>query len=156
VEFFTFREVYALLFDADNTLFEHGKPQAPPPSLERIASVLPCAILTDSHHRFDEYESKTGLKVVRTQHLKPLEGAFLDGFEVLKQMYESYRGRNGIPDADLQIHNVAMIGDMIAKDIVGANKVGMYTLKVRPVKYLSEPLTAHLARYLGRASRLFC
>ncbi|MFH0860108.1 MAG: YqeG family HAD IIIA-type phosphatase [Candidatus Altiarchaeota archaeon] len=127
--------IKAIIFDVDNTLCPHMgaavdlKLKA---SFDRIAGNFRCCLLTNAmrQDRRDQLESLFGLPSANNSRKKPHVEAVEEALRLLGTKPEE----------------TALVGDRLITDIVGANKAGVYSIKVRPVSFLSEPLLLKLAR----------
>jgi uncharacterized protein len=83
--------------------------------------------------RSNEIQKITGVHVVQSKYKKPDENAYIDA---LNYLHES-PGKH-----------VAMVGDRLWTDILGANSVGLFTIKVRPLTPTMDKVGAAIVRKL--------
>jgi len=126
--------IHAVIFDVDNTLCRyHGTTvdDAVLGNFERMrARFNTCIISNTDGSRRAELEQHFGMHVVQSRIRKPRPEPFLEALSYL-----------GTAPGE-----TAMIGDRLLTDIVGANRLGIYSIHVRPRHLLSEPLLVMLAR----------
>lgn len=111
-----------ILIDIDNTITRWERVEVPPEdqvwleSLQRAG--LAIRLLSNGlAHKKDAVLRQTGIPLVSGPLVKPLPAVF----------------RQGLSDLGLQPAAVAMIGDSVFTDIVGANKAGLWTILVEPL-----------------------
>ncbi len=139
-EFLQARGLRGLMLDIDNTLVPHkeaGDPEALRVWLEplRAAGIelrLVSNALPDRIARFSQALEVPAVGSGRTAG-KPFPAAF----------------RTAIKEMNLLPSQVAMIGDQVFSDVLGANLVGAYPILVRPLSNNALPHT-RLARSLER------
>ncbi|HHW46391.1 MAG TPA: YqeG family HAD IIIA-type phosphatase [Clostridiales bacterium] len=115
------RNIKGLLLDVDNTLSTHGGQKPLEGLLEWIGHMKSCGIkliiLSNATlKRVEPFAKKIGLDHISVA-LKPLAFGYLRGLKAL----------------DLKAKEVAMVGDQLFTDILGANIVGIFTIKVEPI-----------------------
>lgn len=120
--------IKSLIFDVDNTLCgfkETSIDESIKPAFRRLTSEFNSCILSNtSPERRIQLESYFELPAIQTSIKKPNPGAFLEALKYLKT----------------DSLETAMIGDRLLTDIAGANMAGLYTIKVKPIKWSSEPI----------------
>ncbi|MFH1835174.1 MAG: YqeG family HAD IIIA-type phosphatase [Methanobacteriota archaeon] len=131
--------VSALIFDVDNTLCEFkgdGVDESLKEKITELAKNFKLALLsnTSSYERVEELKRYFPIPVVETKIKKPKEGAFQAALNLL----------------DTTPTETAMVGDRILTDIVGANKMGLYSIKVAPLRPETEPLFLRFGRSFER------
>ncbi len=138
------RGLKALLLDIDNTLVPHGKLETPEADLERVRLWLEPLFLAGiglrivsnaRTARIDFHAKAFGLKAVGTGKTagKPFVAVF----------------RTAIQELKLPAFQIAMLGDQVFTDVLGANNAGIHSILVRPMSDNAMPHT-HLARMLER------
>jgi HAD superfamily phosphatase (TIGR01668 family) len=131
------KKIKGMVLDVDNTLCEKSGRGVYPMMfvpLRKLTENFRCCLLTDyAPERRDEVRRSFDyleLAVVDTDVRKPFGYAFSEACNLISCMpYET-----------------AMVGDRLLTDIAGANRWGMYTIKVEPFSRLSEPLHQMVAR----------
>lgn len=126
--------IRGIIFDVDNTLCGYHGTSVD----ERIRGTVElmkkefktCVISNTNDERRGELEEQFGLHVVRSKVKKPRPEPFLEALGYLGTLPQ----------------NTAVIGDRLLTDIVGANRLGMYSIKVAPLDPGSDPLIIRLAR----------
>jgi uncharacterized protein len=86
-----------------------------------------------SENRSMEIEKLTGVHVVRSQFKKPDKRAYEDALNYLNTSVS---------------RNTAMVGDRLWTDILGANSIGLFTIKVRPLTPNKDKVGAAIFRKL--------
>ena len=138
------RGLKALLLDIDNTIVPHGKLESSPPDLELVRVWLAPLVDTGIALRFVSnalparirfHTDALGIKAVGAGGTagKPFAPAFQTAITEL-----------GLPPAQ-----IAMLGDQVFTDVLGANNAGMHSILVRPMSDNAK-LHTHLARMLER------
>lgn len=144
-EFMQKRGLKALLLDIDNTLVPHGRLGSTQAELERVrvwirplvqAGVALRIVSNALPDRIALHARELGIKAVGTGGTagKPFAPAF----------------KTAITELQLEPRTIAMLGDQVFTDILGANKNGLYGILVRPLSDNSKPHTK-IARSLERA-----
>jgi|GEM_PF-212766 len=131
--------VSALIFDVDSTLCEFqgkGVDESLQEKIVEFDKSFKLALLsnTSSDERVDELKRYFPIPVVDTKIKKPNEGAFQAALNLLGTTPQE----------------TAMVGDRILTDIVGANKMGLYSIKVAPFRPETEPVFLKFGRYFER------
>lgn len=139
-EFMSARGLRGLMLDIDNTLVRHGElgdPATLRPWLEtlRDAGIELRLVSNALPQRIAHFAQVLAVRAVGTGGTagKPFPGAF----------------RTAIQEMNLSPHTVAMIGDQVFSDVLGANWVGAYPILVRPLSDNALPHT-RVARALER------
>ncbi len=138
--------IRGVMLDLDNTLAPWRSPAIFPGVAEWIACAkghgLRACILTNASNanRVRPIADHLDIPWV-TRALKPLAGGYRRGMALLSTVPES----------------TVMIGDMVLTDIIGANRLGLFTMLVEP-KSTREALPARLVqrpleRLIGREAR---
>ncbi|MFH1722411.1 MAG: YqeG family HAD IIIA-type phosphatase [Candidatus Altiarchaeota archaeon] len=129
------KKIRSLIFDVDNTLCEyHGKgvDSSLKEKVEELNVVFNCCILsnTSSETRVEELKKYFNLPIAETLIKKPKREAFHAALKLLKT----------------KPAETAMIGDRLLTDIAGANKIGIYSIKVKPLHPETEPTGLWIGR----------
>ena len=126
-----------ILFDLEGTLTGYGKAEPAPGIKEKLESLAcqgyKCQILSNKPPKMrkgkDEFLAKVrdnfGIPIIDNECYKPSVNAYKEAMEF-----------NGCTDPK----NMAMVGDKLALDILGARKAGLgYAALVRPIPSHLEP-----------------
>ncbi len=128
------RGITALVFDVDQTLSSYGGTSLDPricDNFKKLTREFKSCILSNTNlERRTQLEGYFGIPAVQTSARKPQPQAFLDALAYLQS----------------QPQNTAMIGDKLLSDISGANRVGMLTIKLEPLRLYSEPFKETVIR----------
>jgi uncharacterized protein len=138
------RGLKALLLDIDNTIVPHGKLESLPADLERVrvwllplqqAQVTLRIVSNARPSRIRFHVEALGIKAVGSGGTagKPFAPAF----------------QTAIAELELPPKQIAMLGDQVFTDVLGANNAGMHSILVRPMSDNSK-LHTHVARMLER------
>jgi uncharacterized protein len=138
------RGLKALLLDIDNTIVPHGKLESSDLDLERVrvwlaplknAGITLRFVSNALPTRIRFHAEALGIKAVGTGNTagKPFAPAF----------------QTAIAELGLPPKQIAMLGDQVFTDVLGANNAGMYSILVRPMSDNSK-LHTHAARMLER------
>lgn len=127
--------IRAVLLDVDNTLCEYHGVALDPAVRHTVAVLRGCgfkiAILSNTTpERRAQLSGYFSLPVVDTEARKPEPEAFQDALQFL-----------GSTPAD-----TAMVGDRLLTDIAGANRAGLYSVRVQPLGY--QPLSLRIPALL--------
>src|SRR3989338_3919078 len=87
--------------------------------------------INNAGNRKKEIKKDLGVEVIDMKYKKPNPKAFRQALEYFNN-----------PDSD----KVAMVGDRLFTDIIGAKGVGFYTILVKPIEPKKDPLYIKLAR----------
>lgn len=130
-----------ILFDIDNTLVPHGEPA------------------TDEAKSLFAKLKKIGFKTClisnnKEPRVKPFADAVDSPFiyNAHKPSRKSYNKAFGIMGTDK--NSTIFVGDQIFTDVYGANRVGMYTILVKPI-HPKEEIQIVLKRYLEKIVLFF-
>ncbi|MCA1200725.1 YqeG family HAD IIIA-type phosphatase [Priestia flexa] len=115
------RGVKGIITDLDNTLVEWDRPDATPELIEWFKLMqehgIKITIVSNNvEKRVKLFSDPVGLPFVH-QARKPMRKAF----------------RRALLDMDLQKDEVVVIGDQLLTDVLGGNRLGVYTILVVPV-----------------------
>lgn len=132
------RGIRGVILDLDNTLVPWGARAAPPELLAWIASgqregLRFCIVSNNRGARVMHLAAALGLPAV-TGALKPRRGALRRALTVMGTAPET----------------TALVGDQLFTDILGGNRLGLYTILVRPQSRKEFVLT-RLVRRVERA-----
>ncbi len=126
--------IRGIIFDVDNTLTRyHGKSldSAIEQNFRRMsAEFKTCIISNSTRERRDALEGYFGIPVVKCPVKKPHPDAFNYALNLL----------------GTSASETAMIGDRLLTDIAGANRAGLYSIKVPALHPRSEPPNIMAAR----------
>src|SRR6267378_532889 len=140
--------VTKIILDLDQTITVQGTATIPQDYLKQL-NILKAELgersicfLTNEPNpqRKAEVEKSTGIKVIVAVHRKPDKRPYL---EALK-----YLGAN--PDK-----SVAMVGDRLWTDILGANRLNLFTIQVRPISPQKDSRAASIFRWGENRSQKF-
>jgi hypothetical protein len=128
--------IRSIILDVDNTICEYNGTSLNKKienGVKDLTNNFNCCILsnTDMERRLN-LEKYFGIPAIQTEVRKPCPEAF---FEALKYLKSTPK-------------DTAIIGDRLLSDISGGNMVGLFTIKVNPIKRSSEPFTHTLVRAL--------
>ncbi|MBR9676734.1 YqeG family HAD IIIA-type phosphatase [Candidatus Woesearchaeota archaeon] len=130
--------IEAVIFDVDNTLCHyHGTQidQRVAKKVDELRSEFKTCILSNANSsRTDEVEQYFNIPVIRSDFKKPSPESF----------------RQALSTLGAKPYETVMIGDRLLTDIAGANRVGIYTIKVDPLHMRSEPLHHTVVRGVER------
>ena len=139
-EFMLARGLLGLMLDIDNTLVPHGELGDVPALRDwleplRIAGIGLRLVSNALPRRITYFSQALEVAAVGSGRTagKPFPGAF----------------RSAIAEMHLEPHRVAMIGDQVFSDVLGANLAGAYPILVRPLSDNSLPHT-RVARAVER------
>ncbi len=140
-----------VILDLDNTLAEWHKEEIALHILEWVQSLqdagLKLCLLSNSiwSKRSERVAARLGFPNVR-QAKKPSKGGFHRALHAM----------------GTEAHHTAMVGDQMFTDILGGNRMGIYTIMVEPIhphefaytKYISRPPERMLLRYFRKKGRI--
>jgi HAD superfamily phosphatase (TIGR01668 family) len=137
----TERGIAGVLLDIDNTITRWERRAVPEGELNWLYDLrdhgLQVRFLSNGlPHKLAAVTSQTGIDHVHGRPMKPLAIAF----------------RKGITEMGLPAHEVLMVGDSVFTDILGANRVGLWTALVdplSPVDFLGSKFWRLLETMLG-------
>ena len=136
-DFLRSRGIKGLIFDIDNTLVKPNEKQLGDKVLKWLKELEDCGfrlcILSNSGKRRSlEFSGRFSLNAIHGAG-KPLKKGFLKTLKFL----------------GLERSEVCMIGDQLFTDVLGANRLGIYSVCTRPIT-TDEPFTVKLKRPLER------
>ncbi|HAA89344.1 MAG: HAD-superfamily phosphatase subfamily IIIA [Thermoanaerobacterales bacterium 50_218] len=129
--------IRGVIVDLDNTLTEWQNPELSQEAVDwlvklREAGFQVCLVSNNSPRRVEEVAGKLGLPfVARAQ--KPRRKSFRRALEIMKTRPEE----------------TAVIGDQVFTDVLGGNRLGMYTILVPPISK-KEFIGTRLVRIIER------
>ena len=127
IEHFISRHIEAAILDVDGTLLPGRDVIIPIPVLlwlQKAGIYLKLHLLSNNPSRSRISAVADQLGITYTYHAaKPRRGAL----------------RNVIQQLDLPVDQIAMIGDRIFTDILCGNRLGLYTVLIRPVDIYGNP-----------------
>ncbi|MCU0528524.1 MAG: YqeG family HAD IIIA-type phosphatase [Cyanobium sp. Prado107] len=139
------RGIAALVLDVDRTLLPRRQATLPANCrrwLEEARRQLPIHLLSNnpSRQRISAVAAEIGVPFT-TSAGKPRRAA-------LRRVLQQFQ---------LPHHQVALIGDRLFTDVIAGNRLGLYTVLVKPIDPLGQPcqrdrlqrLELHLAKWLG-------
>ncbi len=127
--------IRGVIFDLDQTILSPAETRVPDGvirALVRLNDRYRCCILSNCGNsrikraRLIEVSGQTGIPHWLPSSRKPAPEAFLGALTLL----------------GTSVSCTAMVGDRILTDVVGANNVGMLTVKVDPIEPSADPLIA--------------
>ena len=131
------KQIKGLIFDVDNTLTEHHQRalfHKAGPALEKLQKEFKCVIFSNCGPvRHKELLEIFSLPVVEYGYKKPNKDGFIRAAHILQ----------------LDLHQVAMVGDRLLTDIIGANQLGIFSILVDPFSG-HEPGRIRLFRSIER------
>ncbi len=115
------RGIKGIITDLDNTLIEWDRPQATPELVEWLLYIkkegLQVVVVSNNHvKRVDAFAKPLGIPYI-SRAKKPFNRAFKSAQEMMQ----------------LQAEEVVVIGDQLFTDILGGNRLSLYTILVTPV-----------------------
>jgi uncharacterized protein len=134
------RGIRGVILDLDNTIVPWGARQAPPELLAWVTSARAhglrlCIVSNNRGPRVDHLAGALGLPAV-TSALKPRRAALRRALAVMGTLPA----------------RTALVGDQVFTDILGGNRLGLYTILVRPQSRREFFLT-RVVRLLERGVR---
>ncbi|MCY0877734.1 MAG: YqeG family HAD IIIA-type phosphatase [Firmicutes bacterium] len=132
------RGMRGLILDLDNTLIGWNQPDVPRELREWLNAVerrrfKTCVVSNNLRERVERFSREVGIMAIGRAG-KPRRRAF----------------RQAMQRMGTQRHNTAVIGDQVFTDILGGNRLHLYTILVRPLND-KEFWTTRLVRRLERA-----
>lgn len=125
-----------ILFDVDNTLVPHGAP-ADERAIELFENLREMGFKTCLISNNKEPRVKSFADVVKSDYIydahKPSRKSYMKAFDKM----------------GTDKKNTMFVGDQIFTDVFGANRVGMYTILVKPI-HPKEEIQIVLKRYLEK------
>lgn len=130
-----------ILFDIDNTLVPHGKPEDKRAlelfdKLRRIGFKT-CLISNNQEPRVKPFAEALQTEYIYNAH-KPSRKSYKKAFDIMETKKEE----------------TLFVGDQIFTDVYGANRVQMYTILVKPI-HPKEEIQIVLKRYLEKIVLFF-
>lgn len=125
-----------ILFDIDNTLVEHGA-AADKKVIEFFENLRKMGFKTCLISNNKEPRVKPFADLVKSEYI----------YDAHKPSVKNYKKAFDIMGTDKE--NTMFIGDQIFTDVYGANRVGMYTILVKPI-HPKEEIQIVLKRYLEK------
>ena len=126
--------IKGLIFDVDNTLCGYrgnSVDETVKENFELLKNRFNTCIVTNTdEERRKSLEKGFGIKVVQNKKKKPSPWPYLDAMNYMKTLPKE----------------TAMIGDRYLTDVVGANKLGIHSIRVKPLYPETSPLAIKLAR----------
>lgn len=122
IELLNKNNIKGLILDVDNTLISLDK-KMPAGIVEWVKNIkangIKICILSNSN-KIDKVEAVA--KLIESPYIffgkKPLKSGFLRAQNILK----------------LKAENIAVVGDQIFTDVIGANRCGMFSILVKPIE----------------------
>ncbi|WP_238442408.1 YqeG family HAD IIIA-type phosphatase [Desulfofalx alkaliphila] len=115
------RGIKALIFDLDNTIIPWGSNDMPDETVAWFANLKEQGfkVCIVSNNSKDRVAQMAGILQIQAIHkaAKPLRRAFLRAVQMM----------------DVRPEETAMVGDQIFTDVLGANRLGLYTILVMPI-----------------------
>lgn len=131
------KNIKACIFDVNQTIISYDTnlvSQSIKIKIKELSRHFKCCILSNyfgsalddpnSIRAIQIQEQLDFIPIIKTKHKKPSQLAFFEAIKIL-----------GIPN-----ENIAVIGDRIFTDIIGANILGMVSILVKPIKRKSDPI----------------
>jgi HAD superfamily phosphatase (TIGR01668 family) len=132
------RGMRGLILDLDNTLIGWNQPQVPHELHDWLKAVerrrlKTCIVSNNVSQRVDRFSREVGIMAI-ARAAKPRRWAFREAM----QRMGTHR------------HNTAVVGDQVFTDILGGNRLHLYTILVHPLSE-KEFWTTRLVRRLEKA-----
>ncbi|WP_257346117.1 YqeG family HAD IIIA-type phosphatase [Pseudalkalibacillus decolorationis] len=129
--------IKGIITDLDNTLVEWDRPEATPELIKWFAMLkekgLHVTIVSNNNeHRVRSFSYPLNIPFIYRAR-KPMTKAF----------------KRAAKNMELQHNQVVVIGDQIFTDVLGGNRLGLYTILVVPVAK-SDGMATKLNRYMER------
>ncbi|MBN1644719.1 YqeG family HAD IIIA-type phosphatase [Candidatus Woesearchaeota archaeon] len=136
ISFLERQGIRGLIFDVDNTITKYRGTELDLRIKEHFLRLIEkfnsCIISNTTPERRKALEKYFGLHIVQSTIKKPFSEPYDRALEYLQTLPSE----------------TGMIGDRLLTDIAGANKKGIFTIKVKPLKIFSEPLPHTIIRCL--------
>ncbi|MDM5190048.1 YqeG family HAD IIIA-type phosphatase [Bacillus sp. DX4.1] len=115
------RGIKGIITDLDNTLIEWNRPDATPQLKQwflemKEQGIQVTVVSNNNEQRVKDFADPLGIPFIHSAR-KPLVRAF----------------KRAIQEMNLQADEVVVIGDQLLTDVLGGNRVGLYTILVVPV-----------------------
>lgn len=125
----------ALITDLDNTLVEWNSPVATPKLLKWLAQVQQmgfrvCILSNNNSARVMDFANLVGIPAL---------------YKAKKPRKRAYRKAMALLSCDP--HETVMVGDQLFTDVLGGNRLGLYTILVKPI-HPQEFLGTKVMRFL--------
>lgn len=143
--------IRGLIFDLDNTICSYSTPKPDEKTMcffqnLRQKGFQVWLVSNNNRQRVELFNEELGLQIL-PQARKPLLGAL----------------RRAVKQMDLPLEKIALIGDQIYTDMLGGNRLGVFTVLVEPVeekenwffklkRKMEIPVIRHFQQY-GRGGR---
>lgn len=129
--------IKGLILDIDNTLVGHGIMKADDRVVKwmeniKNAGIKACIVSNNTEDRVVKFNERLNLMAIH-RAAKPRKGAFLKAAQMM----------------NVEPEEIGVVGDQIFTDIWGGNRLGMFTILVKPVGK-EEPYYIKLKRILER------
>ncbi len=126
-----------LLIDLDNTITEWNNHQLPPKAVQWFAQldsygIKACLLSNNTADRVSSAAKELGIPAI-SKAQKPRRKSYRKAIELLGATKE----------------NTAMVGDQVFTDVLGGNRLGIYTILVLPIN-TKEFIGTKFARFLER------
>lgn len=139
------RGIFNIIIDLDNTLIPWGEETIIPEIHQWVKAgqemgIRFCIVSNGSFKRICHFASKFGM-LVAPKRGKPLSRAF----------------KSAMMRLDGNQHNTAVIGDQIFTDILGGNRLNLYTILVEPIskrEFVGTKLMRFLEKTIARRRKL--
>lgn len=135
--------VRGIITDLDNTLVGAKVPLATPELVEwlKYLQSLGFKVVIVSNNN----ESRVG------NFAKPLNIPFIHGAR--KPSNQAFR--KAMQMMELEADHIAVIGDQMLTDVLGGNRMGLYTILVQPISLMDEGFFTKINRKVEKAARVF-
>lgn len=135
--------VRGIITDLDNTLVGAKVPLATPELIEwlKYLQSLGFKVVIVSNNN----ESRVG------NFAKPLNIPFIH--RARKPSNQAFR--RAMRMMELEAEHVAVIGDQMLTDVLGGNRMGLFTILVQPISLLDEGFFTKINRRVEKAARIF-
>jgi len=115
------REITTLLFDLDNTIAAYHDPIATESVVEFFAKLgemgfFTCLVSNNKNERVLKYADSLNISYISFAK-KPFKGGLLKACKIFK----------------VKPTDCALIGDQVFTDVLGGNRLGMFTILVKPI-----------------------
>lgn len=133
------RRIQGVILDVDNTITSYDGTTIDERVREKVDEIKKgfktCLMSNTDVVRMCQLERYFSIPVIQTRERKPLPQPFEQALAYL----------------ETKSKETAIVGDRLLTDIAGAKRMGLYTIKVSPLKMFSEPFVHTLARGLETA-----
>lgn len=130
--------VIGIITDLDNTLVGAGVPLAPPPLAAWLTSAQEAGfrIVIVSNNNADRV----------SRFAEPLSLPYI--YRAKKPLHAAYK--KALSMLDMRPEQCAMIGDQLLTDVLGGNRLGLYTIWVKPIALEDEGFFTRFNRKIER------